>query len=838
MKSSKILIFVVTLFLFLCSNSMLACADELYFNDNGDLVFSTYDKKASSSTRYRTVGWVVKRYDDGIYAANQQSMTITKSGYLYTWEDPNNPNYIYSTFIIPGQTIMNQMGRVSGEWKQQIMEYGGYVYIDSIMTIVQNNVEQGYLDAQGVYYGEVYNTYEGIRNARAWADGGKLANYYGLQVKYPYKITTLQSQIVVTTIENAVKGSVPEGDFRINSDEFNVEEGIPAGEYINIKGKADAFLYQVKYRNIAGFVNIPVKVITTYNLRWVDSGGQGHSENQQVERWYYVRRNFSYAELISSDVLNLKNTVISSENINSVKINNTEPGVNSSCVMFGEAAKHLLVNRKYSYANAGVKVIQSRNNQRPSIPMDNQQNLADSTIGELTVWSDRLTINGKLLLSSTPCAVNGKRFIEYDDIPDTNISAENIAIRAMAQNKVRESVGITLQYDSAKNRVKKDVSAGNIRIHTPVVSVATLSGNKKYNENIAPRENEVVIGEKFTISLGTLGQHLDIKGYGLRNYAPYIRNRYVSFPFSVVYKNRYYDAGCWILINTSSAAMKVSEEVQEGTYQMKCMVVAQNGPNIDGVMDAAWNQGQDTANIDINKYIARASAEINVIGKIYGLTVSNEGKREKVGNHAIFPENVVCQEDTLPFVSDKLNSKDDIYKIQLYANGIGDETGENVEMQLSYAVMEEDVRKAVDVYYAVSDVFNKDTLIKLTENIRIEPWVELQQGVFGYEYDLYIPDRLVVVDAGRNIADINMESDYIIRDRDIIVNADIYGDSGQVRKLSYENPVNAARGYCNMWRMEGYSLNKYDSLALKYGDIILIKTKDLYENHFRVIGTH
>lgn len=73
--------FTVGMFLLLMGRRSVS-AEELYFNNQGDMIFSAYDKRASGGIRYRTMGWVIKRYEDSIGASGQYSVNLPMSGFF------------------------------------------------------------------------------------------------------------------------------------------------------------------------------------------------------------------------------------------------------------------------------------------------------------------------------------------------------------------------------------------------------------------------------------------------------------------------------------------------------------------------------------------------------------------------------------------------------------------------------------------------------------------------------------------------------------------------------------------------------------------------------------
>lgn len=66
---------------------------------------TTHDKKATSAIIYRTIGWVIKRYDMPINARGQQYAIIPVSNNVKYRDDPNNPAYMYCYYTGTKDTI-------------------------------------------------------------------------------------------------------------------------------------------------------------------------------------------------------------------------------------------------------------------------------------------------------------------------------------------------------------------------------------------------------------------------------------------------------------------------------------------------------------------------------------------------------------------------------------------------------------------------------------------------------------------------------------------------------------------------------------------------------------
>lgn len=163
--------------------------ETLEFDSNGNLRMTTHDKKATSAIIYRTIGWVIKRYDMPINARGQQYAIIPVSNNVEYRDDPNNPAYMYCYYTGTKDTIEKVIDSVSKEWKNQLFKYGDHVYIDEIMTVVERGNVLGGFNADGKsFWGEVYFDYDGISQARPWASKESLKTHYDKKVYFPSQV--------------------------------------------------------------------------------------------------------------------------------------------------------------------------------------------------------------------------------------------------------------------------------------------------------------------------------------------------------------------------------------------------------------------------------------------------------------------------------------------------------------------------------------------------------------------------------------------------------------------------------------------------------------------------
>lgn len=179
----RILALTVFLWLFLCTD--VQAEELLYFDEMGNLCMTTHDRIATNNIRYKTIGWTIKRYNAPIGDGNN-SVVVMLEDTQEPQVDPMDENYQYCYFMCDKQTIFDRIGSASAEWQQELYQNGGTVYLDAVMVVMENGVPGGCLLSGGdTFEGEVYWTYEGISNARSWADPVVLQTHFNKQVSFP-----------------------------------------------------------------------------------------------------------------------------------------------------------------------------------------------------------------------------------------------------------------------------------------------------------------------------------------------------------------------------------------------------------------------------------------------------------------------------------------------------------------------------------------------------------------------------------------------------------------------------------------------------------------------------
>lgn len=584
---------IIAILLFLVANPMEAKASELYFDEEGNLYYVTREKKASGSVRYKTIGWIIKRYDMPIDVAGQQYVIVTKSAYKPAEPDPEDDRYVYNFFKADKEELLGAIHSQYKEWYDILTNYGDTVYIDSVMTVINGTEQLGYLYVGGKTTGEVYLTYEGIAGARNWASKESIKQNFGMKVEFP--VINVPPEPTVRIIKEepvSVSGSVY-GSFSNGSEEYDISRGIPSGEDIYIKGTADPGQYVLKCKKITAELTVTVPVPVTYVLKWTDYYGVKREDRRTIHRSYEVKRQFTYYTyegLLESCLKEIKigGSVIGGEYSIPVTVDGGTD-ITAGTVKYGGVYSHFLGYTMDACANAATIEVKSPDYLKPSIPAGDYSHVAEQLVKDVRVKSDKIMIDGEEVLSDEEQVKNGLSPKSTFYMEPISINLSGIVIPKATENgRDYKITGQFVYKDTAGNITTYEAKGLTpITVHTPVVCSGTAGGDKALNQAVQPQSNDVVLGEGLRISFNDFGRHRDIMGYGLGSYTRYVGARQVCCPFAVIYEGVRYEKDTWINLSSFTAELTVCDDNKEGEYTLLLRNVAYNG---DGIFDESLMQ--------------------------------------------------------------------------------------------------------------------------------------------------------------------------------------------------------------------------------------------------------
>lgn len=837
--------------------------EKLEFDSEGTLMMTTHDKKATSNTTYRTVGWTIKRYDMPINAPGQQCAFIK----LYEYEDikyrddPKQSGYIYCYYYGDKTEIYNAIGKVSSEWQHQLYTYGDTVYIDSILTICENGrVLGGLIDSNGNRWGEVYYTWEGISLAREWASRESLRTHFNKSVVYPSQPQRKYYSYTEKIVSTMNKSYRPKGNIRIGAGEkgkesFDVEQGIPTGKSLYIEGNIDKYYYDLTFHKIEVCMKIPICVKTNYYLYWKDYDGNYQSEIKSVLRWYYVEKQVSYWTLNSMNFFSLSGLEVRNYALEYEKkyFDNLDykPDIQQkSFLNYYEHIEQKVYDEVVQTQNVLVRDY-SILGVKPPVPDENQQTIANQTVGTISVRNDYLKIDKTIILNSN--------WTEQSTLPSqlnldesAYIYEKGYVIPNTRRNSAKNLIYATGIYKNISDSSSREVSLSSnnsVTIHTPVCAGMTIGNNKKYNQLVNPNSKVPVfiINRETSIDISAYGSHSDKKGYGTRDYSEYVAKTQMKVPFEIIYKTKRISANTWFNVEIGTVSFVVPIGVDEGKYDIE---IRNYGLNYV-VLSNIESYIQLGANKDISNYVASTTVTIEVIGRIYGLTVGERGYR--VGSNDENGVNI-GNDKMLPYENAEFEgSKIDF---QLRTTGNMNEEEDYIKIALTYYFIKPDgSREKVKLYENKNSKYEEvSTIIQLNkdnrnyagnkEQYRVSNLDKANKGLQIWNGVLEIPEEVYIIsDTMKLSKDIGKEDmmRYTYKEGYIIVNMELWSVKKGVHRLSYINLENYGEGYCNMWILEGYRkkmLLEEGNIGIKMGDTILYKVKKDYSSLYRVVGTH
>lgn len=817
----------------------------IYFDGSGNFVFSTYDRIATGNIVYSTVGWIIKKYEEPVGTAGQISVVIPLPNYSYEIIDKDNPGYKYSYFVMEGEQILSYINSVSQTWVDYLKKYGGTVYLDSVMTVEEKGVPMGGVDSAGAGYGEVYIDYNGISTARGWADPYCLLDYFDIPVAFPNFLKKPESQIPKDSMKtqkvaigSGVIAGITLGSHEMGYEEYDTALGIPSGEDIYVYGMADRYYEEGVLLKNTGVVNVPVKVTTDYVLRWTDITGKERTEKVQADRYYYVQKSFEYYTIDSFSVYELTGVSLDGECIERSEYNISVPKLKVDMETYGNKEKHIWVIEGSFYG--GEKTIYSANNRRPDIPDENQEELAKKSNAAIKVRNDSLYVDGKAILRGEWVDIG-----TYNRISQSQkevIYKTGLIIYEKTPNGQYNDTTAVYKYVCGNNVKNISVNGGTLTVHTPIVCSAGVSAPKKYNMSVKPKANQLVAGTDFSVICKNTGMHRDIKGYGERNYSMYMDRGYVKFPFEVIIDNKKHSENTWIEVKGTGTICHIPESVSLGSYRIEYAALAKNS-SISDISTAISNGAVgDGANVELAQYGAISTIDVEVIGTISGFSVECNGKAIYVGRRIGFYGKAPDNAESMPLATEETPLS---CRLKVRSCGLGAVAEDKLAGDISYYYIKDGERYEADIYVSGNhDILGRMSYERMTDRVEFgeDDKRQISEGVYGWEKDLALGENLLVMPKGVNPDSEEIVNQYAFRGGNILINFSINGYSENNCEYSYINVENSPRGYCNMWKTEGYLYDFVDRTGTEYnlmdGDSIIIEIiGGIYED-YEIVGTH
>ncbi len=885
-------------FVFCCLFSEVCVADnvrnenndkeQLYFDSQGNLQMTTRDKRATGGVRYRTIGWTIRRLPDAAAGGPYVRIRLTQTG---SRSDPSDADYVYTYFMCGAEQIYTKLGSASEEWQAALYQNGGTVYLDAIMTVVENGRACGWMDADGTLHGEVYTTAAGIMSARGWSEPEMLRTHFNKAVYFPPVPSLLveRNEHEDTESLRIIYGKKECQDDRVyvqaapcEEPAFDVTKGIPTGERAHVCGEVQSFYFDARFLHVYGVADVPVTIDVTYTYPVMTENGVGSASFTSTVT-VYVQRQYSYYRLQRLDFYALDR----------VQVQNDALG--QQTVTFSQVyAPKLQVERDRDeyriMPQAHTSVYGGDLSSGNGITMNELQRIAEQITGEIRVRNDSLSIDGTVVSdgayrerrTTEPFMPHGARSAELCSeailIPDSRPNGYYATEAAAVYRGLVDAVGDTDTHDITHT--------DGVVVHTPVVCKGGISDDRAHNQQVTPTAHfSLILGREFGAGISTCGTHLDQTGYGTRDYRKYTSCGQIRFPFPVYAGEQYYPEQTWITLSddlTDTFYLPVG--VHEGDYRIRYRTIAKNASSVpDGA-----ERMQELANLSQEHYAAYDELTVTVVGRMYDLSVTDivdyprwkqvfyhsDGQRNtfsyRVGRRDLEGTLLASRasDGILPVLagSHPFNARAHAvglgYTVRLQLLTVGDMRGDAAGIRLTptyyYVSRDGAVRRRVRLYRKsdLSEVYQP--LVLTAKNRRYLPVtvrnvrdtllqaqsVQVWSGDYQLLPDLFAVDASVELDAylrahgGR----IRADDTVFLQNGYLLVRFSITSYRDGIRHLSYCNPTNAPNGYCNMWGLQGFEYERTDAAGARFtfldGDCLLFDMKYDLHTDYESWGTH
>lgn len=470
----------------------------------------------------------------------------------------------------------------------------------------------------------------------------------------------------------------PDATGSIQADSFNVTAGIPTTENLKANVFASEYLISAAFKTTEKTVNVPITVTKTYTLKWSEPKEQTpeeieagkppvlvpKSENAVVTKVVSVQRRYKYTEITNIDYYKIGRSLINNYALPGGSITLTPSGYSVPSLNYqhysSESDRVIEPKQKARGIVLATQVVSSSGNTKPEVPNEDFAPMIELKVDKYKVRNDYLEFGSKIVLDNNykeeqAPSLNKSGVTAPTTISSSVLSDRGLRIEATKNNGSYSSSGsITYEqvtgFQSSKGpSLSYSVnSINNVIIHTPVYCKADLiNDNKKYVQLVNPNIDcipivldEDGISSDFIVDISNFGYHSSMFGYGTRDYsinilgdASYIASKNgvlrneVKFPFDVYIdigndnktaNDKLISAETWYTVGLNKYRFYVPMYVKEGIYTVEFRSIAVNGTSRLTATEVEANKSR-------SNYVATDSMQVQISGKIQGLTIYDIG---------------------------------------------------------------------------------------------------------------------------------------------------------------------------------------------------------------------
>lgn len=466
---------------------------------------------------------------------------------------------------------------------------------------------------------------------------GESSCYY--TISGPTKGTSINAA-VMSPSANGVIRSDPRGN-----EQFDVLQGIPNSENLYANAFGMDYLFQHEFVNNTGSYTYTVNVKKTYELTWTEKtenppGKDGKpvpptetpmSETEVVEKQYQVTRDFSYWTIDNLEVYGIEKATMENYALPGGSVTLYPSGYTPPSADAGNSdnLEEHVTPAPCEDVDLGTES-RDGGDKRPSVPNEDFTSEAEGAVGENKVKNDRVIFNGSTIMDNSEAETSAptpSTIPQPSEIDNNVLYSSGNTISNTLINEANTPSSGTIYYNlvlGIKGGSPKDYPINGINtvtVHTPVVNYSSISDDRAHNQKINPAldRSAVILDRPFVVTIPTSGQHLNIPGYGNRDYDKYIRNKQVWFPFDVYNadKSIFYPKEQWIDIPITQidTTFNLPVWVDEGFYDALFRTIAENAPSPF--------TSQPDANTNLIHHVATDVVKVDVIGRLYDFRITD-----------------------------------------------------------------------------------------------------------------------------------------------------------------------------------------------------------------------
>ena len=786
---------------------------------------------------------------------NQYALTIPWSG------ENRDVIFYYKYSEVKVNLIVKHIDVATGELMKgtTIDKYSGDKIPSTITSLNLKNYSN--YENSGVYIGGKYDKKSGTGQYNVSIDISNINYSMDYVVEFYYNSKT---DVFTYEIMDAIPDSVsPEeiakiGSNAINSEKYDVEKAIPTSENLYVNVKLYNYILKYAFDEVADVTTSKVTFVQPYIC-----GGQ----EKKVTSVYEVPVSAKYYKLKYLEVYKVDNAEI---------INKVLPGESVTLTVNKDTSPTIIYEVPDSYISYNTELnkmitlstLEVSDMKYVKTVVGSYDYAKYEAVSAAKVRNDKLIIDGQVITSSEwkEGITDEPNKIIPSVMDDSTLYKNGYTIEKTIQNGTYESDG-KVAYKKVKNIngkssniVIQSVNPNSVTIHTPVVNNTSLDNssalltNQKIGELATNSEGvkakALVLDEEFIIKMPNSGIHIDSKGYGNRTYninqginkSSYAKLKQIKFPFDVYIvkadKKELISANTWYTLNLKDETYKfiLSRSAKEGAYDVdgneyyiETRVIAENA-----IDDKKVSMTQAQANTDNKNYVATNKVFVEVIGRLYDLTITDTNDP----NWELEDELVTKQQPIGQAGQNNPKYKYALklgYSVSFELKTKGEKSNE-ILMTPKYFFIDKETGKIqeVDLYYhTTSKRYVKLEEDAIVSNVVFSDYI----GAWNGEYKL--PSSTLAVPKGTKLPTTLTDSNEIfLKNGYILVQFDVKTNYNTWKYLGYNNPT-----INTQWQKEDATQtiilpNDKEVTIDGLGNFVLYETNYRANNDYEIGGTH